>query len=73
MRLKTGNQTNRVMNGSRYMECNLHVPVKTGSENGHGTRHVLPSHSAVVTKGDCVGSADIWLKIPPGIVPEGAA
>ena len=72
MRLNSENQKNRAMNGSRCSDHNLPDHYRTGSKNGHGAQQVYLSRSAGVPKGDHPpGSADIWYKIPKGVVPEG--
>jgi len=72
MRLRTGNQKNLAMDGSR---CSYHIPParhQTGPENGHGAQRAYPSRMAGAVKGAYPpGSADSWSKIPKGIIPEG--
>jgi len=72
MKLKSGNQKNRAMNGSRCGDHILPDRYRTGSKNGYGTQQVNPFRMAGVPKREYPScSADIRSAIPEGIRKQG--
>ena len=72
MKLKSGNQWNRALNGSRCGDLTKPDRYCTGSKNGHGGQEAYPSHMAGVPKRENPScSADIGSAIPEGTGKEG--
>lgn len=72
MSLNTGNQKNRVANGSRCKDHPLPALRRTGSKNGRKAQQAYQFRMAGVVMGEQpVGSSDVRSKISPEIVPDG--
>jgi len=79
MNLTTGNQENRVMNGSRSRENTLQVRYQAGVQNSHGAVHTvhryLPCRAGALKGEHLPGIAEIRSgirsHIPGGIAPGG--
>jgi len=72
MKLKSENQKNRAMNGSRCGDHILPDRYRTGSKNGYYGQVTYPSRMAGVTKREYPScSADIRSAIPEGFGKEG--
>ena len=72
MKLKSEDQKNRAMNGSRCGDLTLPDRYCTGSKNGYGTQQVNPFRMAGVPKRENPScSAGIRSAIPEGFGKEG--